>query len=66
MISAHLGNAKLEVVYLETGRPISLKSKQLHDHKKLARIAKDSIDTVITKSALKRVFNKKKKIFNNF
>ena len=50
-------DAKLEVVYLETGRPNSSQDKCQRDHKKLVQFSKDSIDTTRKISKLKRVFN---------
>ncbi|CAG8458771.1 11988_t:CDS:2 [Dentiscutata erythropus] len=59
MSFAKLGiNTGLEIVYLETGRPNSTLAKQLHDHKKLVRMFKDSIDTTRKISKLQRIFNK--------
>jgi hypothetical protein len=49
--------AKLEIVYLETGKPDSSQNKRQRDHKKLIRFSKDSIDTTRKISKLKRVFN---------
>src|SRR5436853_2547665 len=50
-------NAELEIVYLETGRPNSSQDKRVHDHKKLTRFSKDSIDTTRNIKNLKKIFN---------
>src|SRR5215213_4378811 len=58
MMVAQLGkNAKLEIVYLETGRPNSSQDKRVRDHKKLIRFFKDSIDTTRNIKNLKKIFN---------
>ena len=58
MIVVQLGkNAELEIVYLETGRPNSSQDKWVHDHKKLIRFSKDSIDTTRNMLKLKKIFN---------
>ena len=44
MVVAEINNKKAELGYLEMGRPNSSHNKQLRDHKKLCRLAKDSID----------------------
>ncbi|CAG8498178.1 12634_t:CDS:2, partial [Acaulospora morrowiae] len=62
MMMAQLGkNAKLEIVYLETGRPDSTQDKRLRDHKKLIRFFKDSIDTTRSVLKLKKIFNQSSK-----
>ncbi|CAG8590946.1 8103_t:CDS:2 [Racocetra fulgida] len=59
MLLTHLGkNAKLEISYLETGRPNSTLIKRVRDHKKLARFSKDSIDTTRSVSNLQRIFSR--------
>ncbi|RIB04791.1 hypothetical protein C2G38_2221399 [Gigaspora rosea] len=55
MVIAQINNKEIEVGYLETGRPNSSSDKQLQDHKKLNRLAKDAIDTT-TNSKKDRVF----------
>src|SRR6266498_3872755 len=50
-------DVKLEIVYLETGRPNSSQDKCWQDHKKLIRLSKNSIDTTRILSKLKRIFN---------
>src|SRR5438046_9220051 len=58
MMVVQLGkNAELEIVYLETGRPNSSQDKWVHDHKKLIRFSKDSIDTTRNMLKLKKIFN---------
>ena len=58
MMVAQLGkNVKLEIVYLETGRPNSSQDKRVRDHKKLIRFSKDSIDTTRNIKNLKKIFN---------
>ena len=58
MMVVQLGkNAELEIVYLETGRPNSSQDKRDHDHKKLIRFSKDSIDTTRNIKNLKKIFN---------
>ena len=58
MIIVELGkDVKLEIVYLETGKPNSSQDKRWQDHKKLIRFCKDSIDTTRILSKLKRIFN---------
>ncbi|CAG8820889.1 28515_t:CDS:2, partial [Gigaspora margarita] len=44
MVVAEIKNKSIEIGYLETGRPNSSLNKQLRDHNKLNRLAKDSID----------------------
>ncbi|CAG8770585.1 6012_t:CDS:2, partial [Gigaspora rosea] len=43
MVVAEIKNKSIEIGYLETGRPNSSLDKQLRDHNKLNRLAKDSI-----------------------
>ena len=58
MMVTQLGiNAKLEIIYLETGRPNSSQDKRDRDHKKLIRFSKDSIDTTRNIKNLKKIFN---------
>ena len=58
MMVAQLGkNAKLEIVYLETGRPNSSQDKRIRDYKKLIHFSKDSIDTMRNIKNLKKIFN---------
>ncbi len=54
-------DVKLEIVYLETGKPNSSQDKRWQDHKKLIRFCKDSIDTTRILSKLKRIFNQSSK-----
>lgn len=57
MVIAQINNKKVEFSYLKTGRPNSSYDKQLRNHKKLCRLAKDSIDeTRMSKN--KRAFEK--------
>src|SRR6185436_7849666 len=62
MMVAQLGKkAELEIVYLETGRPNSSQDKRVHDHKKLIRFSKDSMDTTRNIKNLKKIFNQPSK-----
>ena len=62
MMITQLGKkAELEIVYLETGRPNSSQDKRVHDHKKLIRFSKDSIDTTKNIKNLKKIFNQSSK-----
>ena len=62
MMVVQLGKkAELEIVYLKTGRPNSSQDKQVHDHKKLIRFSKDSIDTTKNVKNLKKIFNQSSK-----
>ena len=62
MMVAQFGkNAELEIVFLETGRPNSSQDKRVHDHKKLIRFSKDSIDTTRNVKNLKKIFNQSSK-----
>ena len=54
-------DVKLEIVYLETGKPNSSQDKHWQDHKKSIRFCKDSIDTTRILSKLKRIFNQSSK-----
>ena len=60
MTIAQLGkDAKLEIVYLETGRSNFSQDKCWRNHKKLIWLSKDSIDST-------RILLKLKKMFNQF
>ena len=62
MMITQLGKkAELEIVYLETGRPNSSQDKRVHDHKKLIRFSKNSIDTTKNIKNLKKIFNQSSK-----
>ncbi|CAG8820883.1 23056_t:CDS:2, partial [Gigaspora margarita] len=47
---------RIETGYLETGRPHFLQAKQERDHRKLNRLAKDSIDSIRRLPKTKRAF----------
>ncbi|CAG8786328.1 16490_t:CDS:2, partial [Dentiscutata erythropus] len=51
-----LKGSRIETGYLETGRPNSLQDKQEHDHRKLNRLAKDSIDSIRRLPKTRRAF----------
>ena len=55
------GKAEHEILFLETGKPVSTLDKQLRDHNKLARISKDSIDRTNKITSLKKIFKKENK-----
>ena len=57
MVAQFRKNAKLEIVYLKTGRPNSSQDKQDHDHKKLIHFFKNSINTTRNIKNLKKIFN---------
>ena len=61
MVAQFRKNAKLEIVYLETGRPNSSQEKRVRDHKKLIRFSKDSINTTRNMIKLKKIFNQPSK-----
>ncbi|CAG8853065.1 34398_t:CDS:1, partial [Gigaspora margarita] len=64
MLRAKIGDKELELVNMETGRPESDLKKQLSDHNKLARSAKDAFeDFSINGSVKKYGYDELTKIF---